>query len=161
MGYTEVMKDVSTAYDNAVMRGAYDGRTSADGASKEPINFGDLIREKYSEGTQNTVSHTSSQENATYFTGASLGVTGAAPQIKEIAFPDELDQFGEPEDLDSAISFDEISELDDITDTEAAKIAELKALDKFNGFDELSDAMSSEEDEEEDLSMFSDFEEII
>jgi len=153
MAYSEALP----AFDrNAAIRPAYDGRNSADSTSKEPINFSEIFRE-YSESADNSeVSH-----GSTFFTGASVDMFGAVPFMSTPAFPEELDAFSEHEDLDSAISFDEISTLDDITDTEAAKIAMEKANDRFSGFDELSDAMTDDADAGEDLDMFSDFEEII
>lgn len=153
MAYSEALP----AFDrNAAIRPAYDGRNSADSTSKEPINFSEIFRE-YSESADNSeVSH-----GRTFFTGSSVDVFGAVPFMSSPAFPDELDAFSEHEDLDSAISFDEISTLDDITDTEAAKIASENANNLFKGFDELSDAVAEAESVEEDLDMFSDFEEII
>ena len=153
MAYSEALP----AFDrNAAIRPAFDGRNSAESTSKEPINFSEIFKE-YSEGVEaSDVSH-----GSTFFNGASVDVSGVMPFISSPAFPEQLDAFYEHEDLDSAISFDEISTLDDITDTEAAKIAMENANDRFRGFDELSDAMSEEESEEEDLDMFSDLEEII
>lgn len=134
MAYSEALP----AFDrNAAISPAFDAEIT----SKEPINFSQIL-EEYSTGTETSeVSH-----GSTFFTGASTDI---------------FDAFAEHEDLDSAISFDEISTLDDITDTEAAKIAMEHANDRFRGFDELSDAMSEEADEEEELDMFSDFEEIM
>ena len=159
MGYSEAL-----SFDrNAAVRSTYDSRSSAENSSKEPINFGKVFREKYSESIENTESDniTSASDNSIFFTGASADIFASMPQIRENAFDEEFGAFSEHEDLDSAINFDEIIELDDITETVATEKAEAAALDPFSGFDELSDAMSSEEGEEEDLDMFSDLEELI
>ena len=139
MGYSEALKDVTANYS----KNNIPFRTKENGASKEPIKFGDVISETFS-GTDTVRSEDSAAADSSPFSvGSAIEMLGAMSQIKEPAFAEELD---------SSMEFDEIDELDRFGDENAAE----EDVFDFFGTDEASDDMT----DDLDFSIFGELEEI-
>ena len=156
MGYSGALKDISTSYDSsAVVLDKFGSNASS--SAKPPVKFNNVFREKYAEGLENTQNTETVFDSISTFSAGSAQVLGTMAQIKDASVADDFAFLNDSEDLDSDISFDEIAELDDITDTVAAENAAVIANDPFGTTDVFDE---SEDIGDNDLSMFEDFEDI-
>ena len=147
MSYSEVLNDVGASYDANTVKFKTNGGETA----KAPINFGEVFKEKYSESMGDLAGDIASDnmKDTAFSTSAATEFFRAVPNITAHAFPEELGS-SDTEELDSAISFDEIEELDDITAADEAAMEEVVGISSLGiSFDDL------------DFSLFEEIEDIV
>lgn len=143
MGYTGALKDIGASYNKK----GIDTRTNHN--ERQDGSFGKVMRE--TQQTENTSGTATTEEISMFTTGAAIDMLSVMSQLKvsnEADFSDELDE---------AIGFDEIEELDSIADSQAINYYDSKDDDVFAGFSIFPD---SDEISEDDLSMFELIEEV-
>ena len=146
MGYSDALQKIGRSYEQGALYYNPAGKT------KEPVDFSKVILKNMTESSE------APRENrVTLSTGTAIDMLSAMAQMKDPYSLDGIDLFDEHEDLDSAIGFDEIVELDGIADDDAAR-AEMEASMNVFGNTNVFDEFFNDED---DLSAFQDIEEII
>ena len=116
MEFTGTTKDIGTNYDRSVKFGS--AGTKQSGENGDNIRFGDVLRDAAAENTDGN--NTNVPFHSSFSAGAAVERLGAMSQIKDALFDEEFGS-GETEDLDADISFDEIQNLDVMTDIAAAE----------------------------------------
>lgn len=154
MGYSEAIgnhRDIGTGSFPVL------GNTAAKaGSTDAAVKFDQIIRDTNISGETAADSAPAESQSITFSAGADIERMGRMSQMKDLFFSEEMDLFAEDSDLDDAIGFDEIEELDLIADDEAAnKAAEQPVLT-----DETSDFLTSVLTDDDVMLSFSDIEEM-
>ncbi len=155
MGYSEAINNRRDLSSNSF---PVFGNTAAQAEPTEAaVSFDRVFRDTHFGSTAQTDDESTAEAGiGTFSAGADVERMSRMSQVKELFFSDELAMFGEDEELDDSIGFDEVEELDLIADDEAAsKAAEQPALsEETEGF--LESVLS----EDDDMSAFADIEDM-
>lgn len=129
MGFSEPLNNIASGIDRGAAFYTTIGNTAATtDPAKEPVSFDSVFRDTLGDSAAaDTPVNSFGTESIAFSAGSEVQKMRTMSQMRDLFFSEELNMFDDDNDLDDSIGFDEIEELDQLTDSRMPVSADITA----------------------------------